>query len=69
MFSLLQRFSFSQNSKSNSAPPPPMPVVRRPQSSELAVPISSEANKNFSCLNDVFGELLDDESPLALSKW
>ncbi len=69
MFSLLQRFSFAQSSKENVAPPPPMPVVKRPQGSDVSSQSQTEPNKDFSCLNDVFGELIDEEAPYALSKW
>ena len=75
MFSLLQKFVVG-NSAKVLVEPPSMPIMRVPQqaASNTAVPSTAEAasqteSNSFSCLNDVFGELLEDQVSYALSKW
>lgn len=77
MFSLLQKFGLNNNGKIQSTAPS-MPVTRTPQIEReipyVTLPQMAEVSeavedKSFSCLNDVFGELLDEEVSYALSKW
>lgn len=70
MFSLLQKKVVSQKVEFE---PAAMPEVKKPNQaldlwlSQAAV-LETE-KKEFNCLNDVFGELIDDEVSYALSKW
>lgn len=72
MFSLLQKFGINNVNNNNAKvqfEAPSMPVVRTPQR-EIAPAIPQAAEtESFGCLNDVFGELLNEEVSYALSKW
>ena len=70
MFNLLQKFNFSPAQTIAAKPEVSMPVIRVPQNfSEPQPPASAEATKSYGCLDDVFGELLDEQVSYALSKW
>ncbi len=68
MFTLFQKFGFtSANETENVKPEASIPVVRVPQT--YVEPVKAPETQNYGCLNDVFGELLDDQVSYALSKW
>lgn len=72
MFNLLEKFGFNPaQSIPSSKPEVVLPVIRVPfaVTEEIAPPVEVEAKQSFSCLDDVFGELLEDQVSYALSKW
>lgn len=52
---------------------PAMPVVHPAAmmsvSKPVEVKVETKAADSFSCLNDIFGEMIEDQHPLSMSKW
>lgn len=71
MFSLFNKIGANPSQAQATRPDAPsMPSTKVPQPvEEVVAPIEAVETNSFSCLNDVFGELLDDEVSYALSKW
>lgn len=69
MFTIFQKLGFTAANETETVKPETsLPVVRVPQSYVEPVKAPAEA-QSYNSLNDVFGELLDDQVSYALSKW
>ena len=76
--SMFQKLGFIQSTKTAAATIEAAPyVTRTPEkavdtnlpSFEFAMPKEEEVPLSFGCLDDLFGDMIEDQHPLALSKW
>ncbi len=69
--SLLQIFGFTHTAKAVTAESEAAQYVTKTPNpaAEICNSKVEEAPTSFACLDDIFGEMIEDEHPLALSKW